>query len=306
MAAKSAVLGSGLPGSDFLAGILDKIVFNKVRQATGGRLKVCFSGGAPVSKETQRFISMAIAPMVIGYGLTETTAMGALMDPAAWCDNALGEVPPSMEVKLVSYKDAGYDADSNPPQGEIWIRGAAIATGYLNLEKETREAFTDDGWFMTGDIGEFDEQGHLKIIDRKKNLVKMLHGEYIAVEKLESIYRSADFVANLCIHADPSKPKPIAIVSLNEAVVKKLTQQNNIEGATAEELATDKKLNAIALKRLQDQGKKGGLTHIEIIDGVVLVGDEWTPQNGFVTSAQKLNRKVILNRYKASVDRIDS
>jgi len=113
--------------------------------------------------------------------------MGALCDPLAWTDEALGAPPASIEVKLVDFADAGYFATNNPPQGEIWIRGAPIATGYLNLEKETKESFTDDGWFKTGDVGEFDTKGYLKIIDRKKNLVKTLNGEYIALEKVSLV-----------------------------------------------------------------------------------------------------------------------
>lgn len=110
--------------------------------------------------------------------------MGALMDPLAWTDDALGTIPGSIEVKLVDFEDAGYFSTNNPPQGEIWIRGGSVADGYLDLEKETKESFTDDGWFKTGDIGEFDKHGNLRIIDRKKNLVKTLNGEYIALEKV--------------------------------------------------------------------------------------------------------------------------
>lgn len=110
--------------------------------------------------------------------------MGALMDPLAWTNQALGEIPGCIEVKLVDFEDAGYFADNNPPQGEIWIRGGGVTEGYLDLESETKEAFTDDGWFKTGDIGEFDSKGQLRIIDRKKNLVKTQAGEYIALEKV--------------------------------------------------------------------------------------------------------------------------
>jgi len=183
MAAKSMMMYTGAPG----AGVLDSVVFKKVKDATGGRLRICLNGGGPISKETQRFVSLAIAPMVNGYGLTETAAMGAFMDPAAWTDDALGELPGSIEMKLVDFEDAGYFASNDPPQGEIWIRGDSVTEGYLELEKETKESFTDDGWFKTGDIGQFDSQGQLKIIDRKKNLVKMQHGEYIALEKVRRL-----------------------------------------------------------------------------------------------------------------------
>jgi long-chain acyl-CoA synthetase len=179
-AAKSFLLGSGLPG----AGVLDALVFKAVKDATGGRLRICMNGGGPIAKDTQRFISLAIAPMINGYGLTETSAMGAIMDPLAWTDDAMGELPASIEAKLVDFADAGYFSTNKPPQGEIWIRGQSLSEGYLDLDKETEESFTKDGWFKTGDIGEFDAKGNLKIIDRKKNLVKTLAGEYIALEKV--------------------------------------------------------------------------------------------------------------------------
>jgi long-chain acyl-CoA synthetase len=275
MAAKSFLLGSGLPGS----GILDAVVFNKVKDATGGKLRICMNGGGPISKETQRFISLAITPMIGGYGLTETTAMGALMDPLSWSDSVLGEMPASIEVKLVDFADAGYFSTNTPPQGEIWIRGGGVTAGYLDLESETKEAFTDDGWFKTGDIGEFDSMGQLRIIDRKKNLVKTLAGEYIALEKLESVYRSAPIVANICVYAAEDKMKPVAIIVPNEPVLKKLASENGIQGDHLEELCHQDKVNSLALKQLQQAGQRGGLASFEIIDGVVLADEEWTPQN---------------------------
>ena len=179
-AAKSFLTANGLPG----VGVLDAVVFKKVKDATGGRLKICLNGGGPIAKDTQTFISVAIAPMIGGYGLTETTGMGALCSPIHWTSDSLGEPPASVEVKLVDFADAGYYATNKPPQGEIWIRGDPVIDQYFENEEETREAITSDGWFKTGDIGEWDQYGHLKIIDRKKNLVKTLNGEYIALEKV--------------------------------------------------------------------------------------------------------------------------
>lgn len=181
MQTKSLMMSTGMPG----AGILDSVVFSKIKEATGGRMRICMNGGGPIAKDTQRFISLAITPMISGYGLTETSAMGALMDPAAWTDDALGETPASVEVKLVDFPDAGYHATNKPPQGEIWVRGESVTEGYLDLPQENEESF-EDGWFKTGDIGEFDSKGNLRIIDRKKNLVKTQNGEYIALEKVSS------------------------------------------------------------------------------------------------------------------------
>ncbi|EUC48664.1 hypothetical protein COCMIDRAFT_23635 [Bipolaris oryzae ATCC 44560] len=297
-AAKGFLLGTGLPGS----GLLDAIVFNKVKEATGGRLRICMNGGGPIAKETQRFISIAITPMISGYGLTETCAMGALMDPLAWNEKALGEMPGSIEMKLVDFADAGYFSTNKPPQGEIWIRGGGVVEGYLDMPEETKEAFTEDGWFKTGDVGEFNANGEIRIIDRKKNLVKTLAGEYIALEKLESVYRSAPIVANICVYAAEDRQKPIAIIVPTEPQLKKIAAQVGVTGDHLEELVHDKKINSAVLKQLQEAGQKGGLASFEMIEGVVLADEEWTPQNGLTTAAQKLNRKGILEHYKKEVD----
>lgn len=299
LAAKGFLLNAGLPGS----GVLDAVVFKKVKDATGGNLRICLNGGGPVAQETQRFISLAITPMIGGYGLTETTAMGAVQDPLAWTETAIGEMPGCIEMKLVDFAEAGYYAKNNPPQGEIWIRGPSVSDGYLDLEEETKEAFTEDGWFKTGDIGEFDSKGNIKLIDRKKNLVKTLHGEYIALEKLESVYRSAPVVANICVYAAQDQAKPIAIIVPAEPALKKIATDNGIQGDHLEELVHDPKINSIVLKQLQSAGQKGGLCGFEIITGVVLADEEWTPQNGFTTAAQKINRRGILQRYEKEVDK---
>lgn len=184
MSLKHFMLQSGVPGSS----ILDSIIFKKIREATGGRLRITMNGGGPIAPDTQHFISMTICPMIIGYGLTETSAMGALMDPCQWNTTSLGTIPGCIEVKLVDYPEAGYFTSNKPEQGEVWIRGEAVATHYFKNEEETNAAY-EDGWFKTGDIGEWDSNGHLKLIDRKKNLVKTSNGEYIALEKVSSFLR---------------------------------------------------------------------------------------------------------------------
>ncbi|KAI1095927.1 acetyl-CoA synthetase-like protein [Rostrohypoxylon terebratum] len=298
LALKSSLLATGIPGTS----VLDSVVFGKIKEATGGRLKLCLNGGGPVAKDTQQFISMAIAPMIIGYGLTETNAMGALMNPLEWSADTIGAMPACIEVKLVDFPDAGYYATNKPnPQGEIWIRGESVLEEYYQNEKETKENIAEGGWFKTGDIGEWAPNGHLKIIDRKKNLVKTLNGEYIALEKLEAIYRSVHVVANICVYADQSKAKPIAIIVPAEPALKQLAADNGIQGASIEELVHDKKLNGIVLRELQNAGRAGGLSGIEIIEGVALSDEEWTPYNGLVTAAQKLNRKGILQKYEKEV-----
>ncbi|KAI1613395.1 long-chain fatty-acid-CoA ligase [Exophiala viscosa] len=296
-ALKQMLLGAGLPG----AGILDAIVFKKLKDATGGRLRIAFNGGGPISQETVKFISYAVTPMISGYGLTETSAMGAIQDPLAWDPTALGDIPGSIEIKLVDFPDAGYFAKNNPPQGEIWIRGPSVTEGYWQNEEETKDAITEDRWFKTGDIGEFNANGHLKIIDRKKNLVKTLNGEYIALEKLESAYRTAPIVGNICVFAAQDKAKPIAIIVPVEAALQKVAAANGIKGESIEEMVHDKKLNGVVLKEIQKAGREAGLAGIEIVDGIVLADEEWTPQNGFISPAQKVQRKKIQAHYEKQI-----
>lgn len=285
LSTKSFLMSTGLPGS----GLLDALVFKKVKEATGGQLRVCLNGGGPIAKDTQHFISMAITPMLGGYGLTETTAMGALMDPMHWTDSAVGDIPSSIEIKLVDFPDAGYFSTNSPPQGEVWIRGAPVMGGYYENDKETEEALTKDGWFKTGDIGEFDGNGQLRIIDRKKNLVKTLNGEYIALEKLESTYRSNPVVGNICVYADANKNKPVAIIVPAEPALKKVAQENGIEGNGLEDLIHNKQLNKIVHEQILATGKQSGLQGIEMIDGVVLADEEWTPANVSFLSSKPPN-----------------
>jgi long-chain acyl-CoA synthetase len=116
--------------------------------------------------------------------LIRSISMCCLMDPLEWNNTSLGGLTSSVEVKLVDFPDAGYFTNRIPEQGEVWIRGDSVAPGYFKNEEETQAAYGEGGWFKTGDIGEWDANGHLKLIDRKKNLVKTLDGEYIALEKV--------------------------------------------------------------------------------------------------------------------------
>ncbi|KAI9055012.1 hypothetical protein LZ554_002153 [Drepanopeziza brunnea f. sp. 'monogermtubi'] len=299
LAAKAWCCEKGLMGP---ANWFDSLVFNKIKMETGGRLRACFNGAGPLGKETRRFISYALVPLISGYGLTETCAMGALQDPLEWTDDTLGDIPGSIEIKLVDFPDAGYFSTSDPPQGEILIRGDSVMAGYYENEEETAEAMAPGGWFRTGDIGEWAPNGHLKIIDRKKNLVKTLNGEYIALEKLESTYRSSGIALNLCVYAAADRSKPIAVVIPAPVALQRVAEENGIEGKTYEQLVHDDRIKKLVLKELQATGKKAGLAGFEILDGIVLTDAEWTPLNGFLTAAQKLSRRKIVAAYEKQID----
>ncbi|KAK8015028.1 AMP-binding enzyme [Apiospora arundinis] len=273
---KSALVAAGLPG----ATLLDNLVFGQVRQMTGNRLRFIFNGASGISAGTMHFMSMVVAPMISGYGLTETCASGALGCPLQWTPNAIGPVPASVELKLVSLPELNYNAEATPPQGEILLRGKAVLKEYYKNPEETAKAITSDGWFKTGDIGEIDPNGHIKVIDRVKNLVKMQGGEYIALEKVEAVYRGSTYVQN--------------IMSLGE-LAKSL-------GVDEKNMHRDKNVRGAVLKDLLSHAKKGGLSGLEMVSGLVLVDEEWTPANGLTTATSKVNRRVLKDRYKKEIE----
>ena len=287
-----------IPGGDAIG----HLVFKKVRQATGGNLRYVLNGGSPISADTQKFISTVICKMVIGYGLTETCANACVLKPDHYKVGIAGDLVGSVTVKLVDVEELNYFAKNN--QGEIYIKGASVLRDYYKNPEETAAALTEDRWFRTGDIGEWTPEGQLKIIDRKKNLVKTANGEYIALEKLESVYRSNQYITNICVYADQSKVKPVGIIVPNLVSLTVLAKKLGIMKANdeIESLLSNKKLVSTVLADLFKTGKSQGLTGIEFLQGIVFFEEEWTPQNGYVTSAQKLKRKLILETVQSQVD----
>ncbi|KAG5518539.1 hypothetical protein PMAC_002935 [Pneumocystis sp. 'macacae'] len=296
---KSYLLFHHFPGTK----IFDILVFKHIRAAMGGRIRVIFNGGASISLDTQKFLSTVICPMYTGYGLTETSAACTIMTPEQFCLGTVGSISPNVEVKLVDVPDAGYFTNSSPQQGEIWIRGGPVSQGYYNRDQENKEAYTDDSWFKTGDIGEWTVTGMLRIIDRKKNLVKTQNGEYIALEKLESVYRSCDIVSNICVYADPEHVRPVAIVVPSEIPLRKYleTKQILFEDGDLYTLCQSKEVRHAVLNELLKLGKQNNFAKIELLQNVVLIHEEFTVQNELLTAAQKFQRKKIQTRYQKEI-----
>lgn len=259
-----------LPG----ASAFDGIVFSKVRELTGGRLRFTMNGASGISDDTKKFVSLVLAPMLAGYGLTESCATGSLGCPLEYTGTAIGPIPGSCDAKLVSIPDLGYDADAKVPQGEIWLKGMPIMTEYFKNPEETSKTLTPDGWLKTGDIGEFNADGHLRIIDRVKNLVKMQGGEYIALEKVEAVYRGSQVVANVMVEADSRFSRPIAVIMPNDKV---LAARAKDLGVDEHNMHSDRRVQSLVLKELQTTGRRAGLSGMEIVSGVIVTDEEWTP-----------------------------
>ncbi|KAK3184565.1 hypothetical protein Dsin_031851 [Dipteronia sinensis] len=170
----------------------DVIVFKKVRAVLGGDIRFMLCGGAPLSADSQRFINICMgAPIGQGYGLTETCAGAAFSE---WDDTAVGRVGPPLPcsyIKLISWEEGGYKSSDKPmPRGEVVVGGFSVTAGYFNNPEKTDEVYKVDErgmrWFYSGDIGQFHPDGCLEIIDRKKDIVKLQHGEYISLGKVHS------------------------------------------------------------------------------------------------------------------------
>jgi long-chain acyl-CoA synthetase len=285
--------------------ISDRLVFNKVREQTGGRLRVSVSGGAPISEETQIFLTAVICPIVQGYGMTETTGMATLLTPdLGFFTKNVGPPTGCVEIKLVDVPEAGYFARGDVPQGEVLLRGPSLTSGYFKQPALTRELLTDDGWVQTGDIGQLNPNGTISIIDRKKNLIKLSNGEYIAIERLESIYAGAQSIARVCVHAEPTKSYPIAIVQPLPTWVERFAKSNGMNYQSWESLADDKRIHDFILSDLQTVARSNSLAPAEIIQALVVTDMEWTPESGLLTAAMKLKRRDIVAQFKSQISAV--
>ncbi|KAL1916025.1 uncharacterized protein VTP21DRAFT_6029 [Calcarisporiella thermophila] len=287
-----------------VTGLMDAVVFSKLKQQTGGRLRLALSGGAPISRETQEFLTVALCPILQGYGMTESCGMCTIMSPETVAYSAVGAPVPCVEIKLVDVEEAGYKASGDPPRGEVWIRGASVCSGYYKNEELTRETITEDGWLKTGDIGEWKPNGYLSIIDRKKNLVKLSHGEYIALERLEAIYKSSVYVINLCVHADPELSRPVALVHPDERRIRDLAEAKGVQEKDFAKLCQHEAIIKEVHGSLLAEGKKAKFRTPELLAAISLCSEEWTQENGMLTAAQKLRRKEIGQHYREELEKM--
>jgi len=287
--------------------IVDRIVFNKIKALLGGRMRFAITGGAPLSPETHDFIRVCLGlTLVQGYTMTETACSGTCMEPE---DNGTGRVGPPMagvDVKLINWEEGNYRVTDKPyPRGEIVIGGSAIAKEYFkNAAKTEEDFFWEDGkrWFKSGDVGELDPSGRLRIIDRKKDLVKLQLGEYVSLGKVEAQLKTHPLVENICVYGDSFKTSTVAImVPIKNALEKFATDLGKTE-ANYESLCRDNDVIQAVLKTLSLHGRKTNLEKFEIPTRITLAPETWTPESGLVTAAFKLKRKVIQTLFQPSID----
>ncbi|KAL3112722.1 hypothetical protein niasHT_019696 [Heterodera trifolii] len=284
--------------------VMNSLAFNKIRNILGGNLRFLLSGGAPLNPETQRFMNICFCcPVVQGYGLTETCGGATLADEHDLSTGSVGPPLRSCEIRLREWTEAGYLPSNSPPQGEILIHGANVALGYLKNEEKTKEDFVElDGkrWFATGDIGEFREDGSLCIIDRKKDLIKLAHGEYIALGKVETALLTNPNVDNICVYGESHKDYLIALVVPNLKNLQVLAEKNDVNEPSIERICANKEMSKILQKELQSF-VSGKLRREEIPRKVIVCAEPWTADSGMLTEALKLKRKNIEKKFEKEI-----
>lgn len=289
--------------------IFDKYIFGSARQVLGGRVRLILSGGAPLSPDTHTQVKICLCVTVTqGYGLTETCSCATVMDTYDRSTGRVGAPTTVCDIRLENWEEAGYRVTDTPhPRGEILIGGDNVSDGYYKLPDKTKEDFfQEDGrqWFRTGDIGEFHPDGSIKIIDRKKDLVKLQLGEYVSLGKVESELKTCPVVENICVYGDANKSYTVALVVPSQHYLEEIAGNLGITGKTLEELCNNPQIEKAILQELVEQAKKCKLQRFEIPGAVKLCAEQWSPDMGLVTAAFKLKRKAVQERYQHEINRM--
>jgi len=289
--------------------IVDKIIFNKIKKLLGGRMRFAITGGAPLSPETHDFIRVCLGlNLVQGYSLTETTCTGTCMLSGDLTTGKAGGPMAGMEIKLVNWEEGHYRVSDSPrPRGELIIGGASVARGYFKNEQKTQEDFYDEGgkrWFRTGDIGEMFEDGTIRIIDRKKDLVKLQLGEYVSLGKVEAQLKTHPLVENICVYGDSYQSCTVAVMVPIRGALEKLATDLGKTYSDYNKLCQDSDIVQAVVKTLGIHGIKSNLEKFEIPRMMTLAPEAWTPESGLVTAAFKIKRKVIQTFFQQDIDQM--
>lgn len=268
-------------------------------------MRLVISGAAPLSGHVEEFLRVIMcAPVLQGYGLTETCAASFIQVPDVISMN--GTVGPplcNIEARLESVPELGYEASEKnnaKPRGEICIRGSAVFSGYYKRPELTEEVLVD-GWFHTGDIGEWQADGAMKIIDRKKNIFKLSQGEYVAVENLENVYNETAAVDAIWVYGNSFESSLVAVVVPNQPAMEDWAKSNGEKGDFAS-LCKNPKAQEFILSELTAMGKKKGVKGFEFIRGVHLDPLPFDLERDLATPTYKLKRPQLLKFYQKEID----
>lgn len=288
--------------------VYDTLIFNRIKQAFGGNVKLMVTGSAPISAEVLEFLRIAACcPIVEGYGQTESSGASfctQVNDPT--CGH-IGGPTSNTEFKIVDVTEMNYtskDKDENGdalPRGELCLKGYGVFKGYYKDEEKTKEAIDENGWLHTGDIVQLNKNGSVKIIDRKKNIFKLAQGEYVAAEKIEICYSKSEAVEEIFVYGDSLQAFLVGVVLPKRHFVLEAAKKLGLEG-TFEELIQKREIKQKILESMNAQGKLEKLTGFEYVRRLHLISESFALKE-LITSTFKLKRheaKILyLNELKA-------
>ena len=281
---RDEVYGGGQPSSRTWK-LANKLVYSKVREAFGGRVRVFVSGGAPLGIDTARWFASVGIPVWEGYGLTETSPVIALNSRPTHRMGSVGRPLPNVELKFAE-------------DGELLVRGPSVFTGYWHKPEADTECFDAGGWFKTGDIAHLDQDGFLYITDRKKELLKTSGGKLVAPQPIENKLKNNILVGQAALVGDKHKFIS-AIISPNFSALEEWARHREIRARTRAELLRDKRVLALYDGLVREVN--AALANFETIKRFRLVPEEWSQESGELTPSMKLKRRVITERYSAVV-----
>jgi long-chain acyl-CoA synthetase len=268
--------------SGLLEIIADKLVFSKWREGLGGNMITLVSGSAALAPRLNKIFQNAGIPIIEGYGLTETSPVIAVNSFGKIKVGTVGHVLENLDVKIQE-------------DGEIIVKGPSVFKSYFKNEEMTKEAFTQDGYFKTGDIGHIDDEGYLHITDRKKEMFKTSGGKYIAPQVLENLAKGSKFIEQVMVVGDGEK-MPCALIQPDFNFAKSWAERKGFAiGSTPEEIVTSKELKEKISKEIDYLNTKLGSW--EQIKRFELTPEVWSIELGLLTPTLKLKRKAIKERY---------
>ncbi|EPQ15626.1 Long-chain-fatty-acid--CoA ligase 1 [Myotis brandtii] len=298
---KQTELRSGIIRNDSL---WDKLIFRKIQSNLGGKVRLMITGAAPVSDTVLTFMRAALGcHFYEGYGQTEGTACCSMTVPGEWTAGHVGAPVPCNLIKLIDVKEMNYLAANG--EGEVCVKGSNVFQGYLKDPVKTSEALDKGGWLHTGDIGKWLPNGALKIIDRKKHIFKLAQGEYIAPEKIETIYVQSEPVAQVFVHGDSLQAFLIAIVVPDVETLGLWAGNRGLVGSF-QELCRSKDVKKAILEDLVRLGKDSGLKPFEQIKGIALHPELFSIENGLLTPTMKAKRPQLQNYFKSQIEELYS
>jgi long-chain acyl-CoA synthetase len=270
--------------------LFDRLVFSKVRDRFGGRVRFFISGAAALNREIAEWFHAAGIVILEGYGLTETSAGAFVNLPGNYKFGTVGPAFPGEEVKIAA-------------DGEVLIKGPNVMEGYHNLDEATKEAL-EDGWLHTGDIGELDGDGFLRITDRKKDLFKTSGGKYIAPSAIESQFKAICPYASQFLVQGSERNYCVALISLDPDAITEWAGRHDMAGRSYAEIIGSESCKEMVSGYVDQLNQR--LNRWETIKKHIILDHDLTVESGELTPSMKVKRKVVETNYQAEIDALYS